>query len=571
MHYAKDHQTLYLFDPWVQLGPKRRQILDTGWPGLFRKCLLNKLPADRLARKFKEFRGRPTKDLYVMLGAMVLQNMLDLSDEETRDALLFRVDWQYALDITDPSDAQVYVSEKTWRSYRQYCIKYEIDTVAFGELTGKLIELFGVDTSHQRLDSTHLISNMRKLGRTGLFVATIKKFLKRLSRSRKESYANLPPELVARYMAKDADACFSRVKPSEAGRTLQKVAEDLALLVEQFRSDTIVQKWDEYRYLERVLREQCTVTGSGQEAKVTVKPPKTVSPDCLQNPSEPDAGYSGHKGPGFQDQLMETYQPGEKRDPKIPNVFTYTKTEPANEQDINALHPAIDSTRKRQCCPKTLLADTKYGSDENVEKAKEKGVDLIAPVGGKATPKSITLGLFVANPSTCLITRCPQGHAPTKVTRTDTNRLNAVFSLEVCRNCPRLPECPVTMGKKAATLYYTEAQLRCAYRRLYEKSPVFNDAYRWRSGIEGGNSHLKSETGMGRLRVRGLGAVRFAVTLKVLGLNIKRCARALNARISEGLPPFLGLDSPVFGVLSPSQPLCITLFLAPCGKVTLCA
>ena len=571
MYYAKDHQTGYLFDPWVQLGPRRRQILDTGWPGLFRKCLLNKLPVERLARNFKEFRGRPTKELYVMMGGMVLQQMLNLSDEEARDALLFRVDWQYALDITDPSDAQVYVSEKTWRTYRQLCIDNELDTSAFEELTDTLLDKFEVDTSHQRLDSTHLISNMRKLGRVGLFVATVKKFLKKLARTRKESYANLASELIARYMAKDADACFSRTKPSDAGRTLQQIAEDLAFLVEQFRSDDAIRKWAEYQYLERVLREQCDVTGSGREAKITVKPPKTVSPDCLQNPSEPDAGYDGHKGSGFQDQLMETFQPGEKRDPKIPNLFTYTKTEPAHEQDVNGLHPAIDSTRKRKCCPDTLLADTKYGSDENVEKAKEKGVEVITPVGGKATPKSITLGQFVANPSTYLITRCPQGHVPNKVTRTDKNRLSAVFSLEVCQNCPRLPECPVTVGKKAATLYYTEAQLRCAYRRIYEQTWEFNDAYRWRSGIEGGNSHLKSETGLGRLMVRGLGAVRFAVTLKVLGLNIKRCARALKARISEGLSPLPGLKSLILAVLSPPKPLCTTLFSLCHRKVTLCA
>ena len=326
MYYAKDHETLYLFDPWVQLGPKRRQMLDTSWPGLFQKCLLNKLPVNRLARKFKEFRGRKSKELYMMLGGMILQQMLNLSDEEARDALLFRFDWQYALEITDPSDDNVYVSEKTWRTCRQYCIAHELDTLAFENLTDALIKKFEVDTSHQRLDSTHLISNMRKLGRVGLFVATVKKFLKKLAKARKESYASLPPELIARYMAKDADACFSRVKPSEAGRTLQQIAENLAFLVEQFRSDAAVQKWDAYQCLERVLREQCNVTGSGREAKVALKPPKTISPGCMQNPSEPDAGYSGHKGQGFQDQLMETYQPGEKRDPKIPNIFTYTKT-----------------------------------------------------------------------------------------------------------------------------------------------------------------------------------------------------------------------------------------------------
>jgi len=32
----KDHKQQELFDPWAFLSPKRRQILDEGWPGLFR-------------------------------------------------------------------------------------------------------------------------------------------------------------------------------------------------------------------------------------------------------------------------------------------------------------------------------------------------------------------------------------------------------------------------------------------------------------------------------------------------------------------------------------------------------
>jgi hypothetical protein len=50
----------------------------------------------------------------------------------------------------------------------------------------------------------------------------------------------------------------------------------------------------------------------------------------------------------------------------------------------------------------------------------------------------------------------------------------------------------------------------------------------WRSGIEGSMSHLKSDVGTARLRVRGMASVRFTVTLKALGLNILRCAKALN-------------------------------------------
>lgn len=550
MYYVKDHWTGNLFDPWEHLGPQRRQMLDSSWPGLFRAHLLSQLPVERLARKFREFRGRPSKELVMMLGGMILQHLFDLTDTETREALLFRVDWQYALDITDPSDARVYVSDRTWRNYRSWCIEQGLDGLVFEQLTDALREAFGVDTSNQRLDSTHLVSNMRTLGRTGLFVATVTKFLKKLCRVRPEAYASLPPELTARYMEREAGACFSRTKPSQAGRTLQAAAEDMAMLVEQFRPDDAIRKWAEYRYLERVLMEQCAVTGTGRERQVTLKPPRTVSPDCLQNPADPDAAYSKHKGSGYQAQLMETYQPEETRAPQKPTLVTQVTVEPADHRDMDAVMPALDATAQRHCKPTRLLADTHYGSDENRERAKARGVELVAPVGGIATPRGLALGLFAADPRTGLVTRCPRGHSPEKVTRTPKNRLCAYFSLAVCQTCPFRPDCPVTLNRKWAILRYTDASLRCAQRRVAEETREFREVYRWRAGIEGSNSHLKRDTGANRLRVRGLGPVRFAVTLKVLGLNILRCARALAARIAAGLPPRFRTQPSFFELLS---------------------
>ena len=64
-----------------------------------------------------------------------------------------------------------------------------------------------------------------------------------------------------------------------------------------------------------------------------------------------------------------------------------------------------------------------------------------------------------------------------------------------------------------------------AYHKDGRTNKEFKDRYRWRAGIEGTNSHLKSDVGAGRLRVRGMASVRFAVVLKALGLNILRCAR----------------------------------------------
>jgi len=524
---VNDHQTEWLFDPWKHLGPKRRKLLEKSWSGVFRKYLLEKLPVNRVARHFDEVMGRPSKELYTALGALILQQFHDLSDPEVSMALAFDEQWHYALDINDESDASKYISERTLRTYRKILIQEGLDRVLFETLTDSLIKAFGVETSKQRLDSTLIQSNMRKLGRIRIFATTIRKFLKKLKRKHPDlSDTLLESEFTDRYLGKESEGCFSRVKPSEASRTLDELAHDLLHLVELFSSYETVSSFSEYKLLERVLSEQCRVTGSGTDTKVEVKPPREVSPDSLQNPSDPDAGYDSHKGQGYQAQLMEAYQT-EDQDKKKPDLITYVEVEPAHKHDANALQPAIDAVQKRDCCPEELTCDTLYGGDDNVQEAAAKGVEVVAPLAGHAPSGDINLSNFTFDETTHFVTRCPEGHRPENARQTRTNRLQARFNKKICCACPRRETCPVQPGKKGSYLRYDDKTLRLNRRRAYEQTREFKDRYRWRAGIEGTNSHLKSDVGTKRLRVRGIDSVRFAVILKVVGLNIMRCVKAL--------------------------------------------
>jgi hypothetical protein len=74
---------LNIFDPWAFVTPKRRQMLDAGWPGLFREHILPSIPVNKVSKYFNATFGRPTKELYSMLGALILQQTFDFTDEET--------------------------------------------------------------------------------------------------------------------------------------------------------------------------------------------------------------------------------------------------------------------------------------------------------------------------------------------------------------------------------------------------------------------------------------------------------------------------------------------------------
>lgn len=524
----KDHQTEWLFDPWDHLGPKRRKLLETSWAGVFRRYLLEKLPIDKIARYFDESHGRPTKELYTAMGMLILQQLHDSSDPDTNRAVAFNIDWHYALDITDSSDASMYVSERSLRRYRKILIKEGLDKVLFETLTDNLIEAFGVDTSKQRLDSTFIQSNMRIMGLVGIFSSTICKFLKKLRRTHAKLYAGLPESrFKGRYLTKDSENLFSQVKPSEASVTLHELGNDLLYLVEFFRSYTTVCKLSEYRLLERVLDECCVVTGSGADIMVELKPLKEIPSDSLQNPSDPDAGYDNHKGSGYQAQIMETFQVEKPDDKKTPDLITHVEVEPAHVHDSHALLPAIDATTERGCQPEELACDSLYGSDDNVQKAALKEVEVISPVQGKHLNGDFTLADFETEPSTNFVTRCPEGAVPLDTYRTRKNKLRAKFAKSTCSSCPRRDKCPVKPGSKAFYLHYNDKKLRLAQRRAHVQTNEFKDRYRWRAGVEATMSHLKADVGVAQLRVRGLASVRFVVMLKALGLNILRCAKAL--------------------------------------------
>ena len=107
-----------------------------------------------------------------------------------------------------------------------------------------------------------------------------------------------------------------------------------------------------YTLMLRLLGEQCIV-GNDQDdgEKITIKPNREVPSDSLQNPSDPNATYDGHKGKGYQVQVAETYRT-EDEAPAL-SLITHIDVEPAHLHDSEALIPAIERTKKIGFCTQT--------------------------------------------------------------------------------------------------------------------------------------------------------------------------------------------------------------------------
>jgi IS5 family transposase len=455
---------------------------------------------------------------------MILQQMHDLTDEKAVGDFMFDTRWRYALDVPGDSDREAFVSLKSLWTIRKHLTEDGLYIEMFEKATSKLAEVFKVEFDKQRLDSVHIHSNMRHLGRIALFSRTIKKFLLNLKRQHRTHYEQLESARFKSYVNKKEESLFAAVKPSETAKTLSMLAEDTHFLLRQFSSNEKVKSMSSFQLLSRLFKDQCTsvddLKNKGKKI-ITVKPNREIPSDSLQNPSDEDAGFCGHKGRGYQVQVMETYS-GDT-DKKQLSLITHVEVESANKHDSNALLPALKNTDKRDMSPKELLADSLYGSDDNVTKAKQDfETDVLAPLMG-AKRKGFDLEQFSLECNN-QITLCPQANKPISVKKRN-DIFNAKFSRADCSSCPQLENCPVSKYKKAYTYYYNQKTISISKRRQNEDTESFRKVYRFRAGIEATMSQFDRLTGVKHLRVRGLKAVSFAATLKALGLNILRSTR----------------------------------------------
>ena len=523
----RDRKTSNLFDPWESLGAKRRKLLDRCWAGVFRRHLLVQLPAAKLADKLTDSFGRPSKDLHVVLGALVLQQLHDLTDAATVEAVSFNIAWHYALDIQHTSDS--YICERTLRTYRGWVIDQGLDEEPFEQLTDRLIRAFSVDTTQQRIDSTAVRSAMRTMTRLGILAAAVSKFLRELARHDSALHAQVDPETVSRFVEREGK-CFGFGKPSETKRQLPEVAQILADLVNRYR-ETTAAELESYRLLSRVFDEQCEVLPGGTEpSAVQVKTPAEIPSDTVQNPSDPDASYNAHRGVGYLVQIVETYSPtessGESTEHEL-NLITYVDVQKMTQHDSKAIEPALDELGRREVKPEVILGDSHYGSTEMTKRITESGVEILAP---SMPPKGYKLGRlnledFELN-ATGVVVSCPAGNAPVRTSQSK-ERIEVQFDQHHCRQCANRQRCPgyaSRPGRSIRRWQYTSARVAQCRRRLAEQTEAFIDRYRWRAGVEATMSRLKHQMGLSSLRVRGRPSVKYAVCLRALGMNIRRTA-----------------------------------------------
>jgi len=411
------------------VSPAKRARLERSWAEAFRTHVLPLIDEEVFRPCFCEDNGRPNTSIRLLVGMHLLKEADDLTDEQILDAIEFNIQWQHALGV---EPAHAHVCEKTLHNFRHKLIENARAKVVFEQLTEALIKADGLSSVRQRLDSSHVISNIAVLSRLGLFTETVAKFLRELRKDAADKLAKLDDGYTKRYL--DREGYFSDANREQARRRLPVVAQDLYALVQAFAADEVVGTWSSYGLLVRLLADQCDVVDGKREdtnvkvkeldeapeeedasdepnaarpeergedaavgvaagttpeatpagdttGPVTLKEPKNIAGTSLQSPHDPDATY-GHKGKGYEVQVAETCV---KENPY--QVITAIDVNGAHASDQHVTVPIVMGLIMRGLGPEKVLADTNFSSGENIAACGDMGVELVAPVQDPTTPR----------------------------------------------------------------------------------------------------------------------------------------------------------------------------------------
>jgi hypothetical protein len=537
--YKKTLPQQKLFGLDTQLSPSLRNRLESSWAHLFKTEVLPILfrNEDRYAMLYGKT-GRPNFSVARVLGLCLLQEFNTLSDQQALDAFSFDIRWRYALDVNDVED---YLSRRSLVEFRRRLAAKDPEMTlvrnVFDNIRDSAIKKLGLSTRDQRLDSTHVISNIRIRGRVALFSNTLAVFLESLN----EDQFSRVPKKIRRWHTTESEGWFG-LGPAEQKVKLEQLAQYVYKLIVLFAKDEQVKSGEPYQLLERLFHEQCEIKkqpdSDGDSSKgdnIQVK--KKTEGATLQSPYDPDASY-GHKGAGYSVHITETCNNDGKTE-----IITDYEVHGAARSDIGKALSVIERLDDAGLKPETLFADGGYPSVPSAFKVIEQQIEFITPVNrSRLSEEIIGRDLFQFN-SKGFATKCPMGHRPIdhrilSANNSTRRSLHAIFDGDICRSCKMLDKCPVrapnhrnagcqaceTVGDFRLEIT-PEIRLR---DQMYSKQQTteWKNRYRIRSGIEATHSELKRSHGLGKLRVRRAVKVCFAVACKVIACNIKRWATA---------------------------------------------
>lgn len=531
---ANPSQQLNMEDSLLGLTERERRALDGSWAKVFGDEVFPMIDESRFAVLYSDKASRPNTPVNVVVGALIIKELFDYTDDELVESLMFDLRLQYALHTTSFDEQPL--SDKTLPRFRRRCYEHELAT---GEdlwrdcvkgLAAATARMMGIDGRVRRMDSMMVGSNIRVLSRLELVFECVARVCRRLRRERPDL---LPGDLAAYADPDEFNRVFYHRKDEPLEERVARILADADALAAACGAE--VAGWDEWGLLCRCLREQTVVDGEGELAgvrRMRAKEDGMPGSRMLQNPSDPDATYrvkAGRKHRGYAANIEESVGANG-------SVVTGYQYDVNVRGDSDFLREAIEEAERIEGA--TLVTDGGYDGQDNAAAAEEKGIDLVVTALVGKDPEDALADFEWSDDGERLL-RCAAGHEPRSCSYAGSTRQAKVsFDASLCEGCPLEGQCkPRIKGGRAELTVSKNATRRARHkRRMGEEG--FRHYARLRNGAETVPSNMRRNYRLDKLprgRIRG----KLFFGAKVAALNFRKLVGFLSGTGRSAANPLL--------------------------------
>lgn len=247
-----------LYGYLLSLTPRERKALENSWVKVFAEEIFPAIDEKPFVVLYSDKASRPNTPVNVTIGALIIKELFDYTDDEMVENLMFDPRMQYALHTTSFEEQPL--SDKTLSRFRKRCYDYEtlynVDLYhdCIQNLSASIAKLMQISGKIRRMDSMMIAANIRKLSRMELLYTCIAKMV---SCAEKQSDELLAETLKHYADPNDFNRFIYHQRSTDADERMKQLLEDadviLALCASGFQDTT------EYELLVRCLSEQTIV------------------------------------------------------------------------------------------------------------------------------------------------------------------------------------------------------------------------------------------------------------------------------------------------------------------------
>jgi hypothetical protein len=526
MSFASNkNQQISVFDGYNVLSERTRKYILDSWANSFANDIFPAINEERFSVLYSENSAtRPNTPVNVIIGSFILKELLVLTDDEVLGSVICDTRFQYALHTT--SFAEQPLSDRSISRFRNRCYTYEqetgIDLIKdeIVSLSAVIAKTMKINPCMKRMDSLMIASNCKKMTRLEILYTCMSNMVKAIHRIGEdtlligiEHYLDEDDHNKVIYHNKSDEY---ELEEFITDSKIQQVINDATKLLAEMREAFF--KLPEYKLLHRAINEQSDVSHNGTRK---AKDGKDISPDSLQNPSDPDATFrekAGKHHKGYVGHVVEDFD-GEGN-----SVITDYSYESNTYSDSTFCKETIENIGKTENTI-NLMTDGTYGGTENQELAAANNINLIV-TGMVGRPTNEIYADFIISEDGKTVITCPAGNKPIKCNYNPANSMcRVVMERNSCSGCPNRDNCKVKFQKKSAIVNMSNKMVQRAKQMKLMKTDDYILLSHTRNGVEAIQSVLRRKYHVDEMPVMEKIRSKLFFGFKIMALNCNKIKR----------------------------------------------